>query len=158
MWQMFHFRNPSGEAQVEENERKMPTWGARGRTGVRGGGLSKRTQAPVGSGAKATTRPISKTLSGYKFFLYRHLEKALRPCSGTPLAVLILEATSVESLAYRFVPAPQPSPEFHSPELSPKPLHTVRIAWGQELPQFPSLARASSTAQSLEPPVRREAL
>ena len=85
-----------------------------------------------------------------------------RPCSGTPLARLILEATSVEPLAYRFVPAPQLPPEIHSPGLSPNPLRTLWIAWGQGHAQFSLSASASSAARPLErlrpAAVRREAL
>jgi len=89
--------------------------------------LSKRTQRQAGSGANATIRAISKTKAGYKFFLYRGMEIGLPTRSGTPLASLTVEATFVASLAYRSVPAHLLPPEIHSPELSLKPLCSLRI-------------------------------
>jgi hypothetical protein len=84
------------------------------------------------------------------------------PCSGTPLAILTVEATSVEPLAYRYVPAPQLPPEIHSPGLSANPLRFRRIARGHGQAQFPLSVRASSAAQPPGRPrfsaVSREAL
>jgi len=90
-------------------------------------GLSKRTQRQAGSGANATIRGISKTKAGYKFFLYRGLEIGLRTRSGTLLASLTVEATFVAPLAYWSVPVHLLLTDIHSPELSPKPLCSIRM-------------------------------
>jgi len=83
-------------------------------------------------------------------------------CSGTLLAVLIVEATPVEPLAYPFVPAPQFPPEIHSLALSANPLRSRLIAQGQGHARFPLFPIASSAAHPPERPrhsaICREAL
>ncbi len=83
-------------------------------------------------------------------------------CSGTLLAVLIVEATPLEPLAYPFVPAPQFPPEIHSLALSANPSHSRRIAQVQGHDRFPLFPRASSAAPPPERPrhnaICREAL
>jgi len=159
---MFRLRKRLSGPGAVEKERKTSNPAALGWAEAGNASLSKRTQTPLASGAKATTCPISKTLLDYKFFLYRHLEKAPCPRSGTYLADLIVEATSVESLEYRSVPAlPLPS-EIHSPELSPNPLHTCRIAPEHGLTRCPYPAWATGGARTSKrlphSVVRREAL
>src|SRR5208337_502603 len=59
--QMFHVWKPPGGPEAVEKKRKLLTLAPRCRAVAGSGTLSKRTQAPSASGAKATTGPISKT-------------------------------------------------------------------------------------------------